>query len=397
MNKAEHRKREDALRDNDWETISLGCQGCVERRVCGGLRSSAGLLNGCREFCDCKNPKLCLWVCPKNPRGYFLRKQEINGFDFDDVAFARGIAIDQLPSFISVVFPRVLGPEVIRVPIAALPFSAAFDEQDGDAVAFSSSELAARCSVRAKRWVLSGVEGDQRVERWWKLNNRRSALEKARRSGVVLATTPNFSSIIDVPRPDNLHALKRILICWEEIQNAGICGAIHLNGRTGHDMQRLAEFICVHKEIEFVACEFLTGTSRFEGAQSYLDRIKRLVATVDRPLKLVLRGGASHLDVLEGLFAQVIYLNAAAFSKTHSRKAATVLASGQIKWADHKTQPGESLVDLLRHNLEKVTAAQAIRRSGGLLFGSDAKVSKACVGKRDSSTDDKALQPSFLS
>src|SRR5581483_5632261 len=128
-------------------------------------------------------------------------------------------------------------------PIAALPFSAAFEEIDGNAVAFTSDQLATRCTVRARRWLLSGVEPDQRVERWWKLGQHRQALQAARRAGVILATTPNFSSIIDVPRPDNLHALKRILICWEEIQDAGIAGAVHLNARTDHDMQRMAEFI----------------------------------------------------------------------------------------------------------------------------------------------------------
>ena len=213
---------------------------------------------------------------------------------------------------------------------------------------------------------------------------------------MILATTPNFSSIIDVPRPDNLHALKRILICWEEIQDAGIAGAVHLNARTDHDMQRMAEFIRIHKEIEFVACEFLTGAASVECANSYLTRIKRLIAKVDRPLKLVLRGGAKHLETLEQLFSQVIYLDAAAFSKTQKRKSATVLPNGKLHWSHRGTERGESLVSLLRHNLNQVVAAHAIRRGGSQLFESNPAPS-APVPKRNPSADDESLQMSLLS
>lgn len=394
--KEKQERRQEALRDIDWQTLSLGCQHCVERGICGGIRSSAGSLNGCRDFCDCADPHQCRWVCPKNPIKYYLRKNEINGFNFDDVPFAEPVAITKLPDFASVIYARVLGNEILNLPIAALPFSAAFADVNRRPIAYTAEEIAARCNVRARKWILTGVEPDRRVERWWKLDNRREALEAARRAGVILATTPNFSSIIDVPRPDNLHALKRILICWEEIQNAGIAGAVHLNGRTDHDMQRLADFIREHKEIEFVACEFLTGAAKSGCAQSYLDRIKRLVTNVDRPLKLVTRGGFAYMSTLESLFCHVIYLDAAAFTKTHRRKSATVLPSGKIKWSHYGTAPGEPLVALLRHNLSRVAAAHAIRRSGGQLFQVNPDWSVARP-KTDPRADHEALQPSFLS
>jgi hypothetical protein len=395
VTKEKLQERQEALRDIDWQTLSLGCQNCVERSVCGGIRSAAGSLNGCRDFCDCADPQQCRWVCPKSPIKYYLRKNETNGFDFDDVPFAKPVAITKLPDFASVVYARKLGEEILDLPIAALPFSAAFANVNRRAIAYTTEEIAARCNVRARKWILSGVEQDRRVERWWKMDNHREALEAARRTGVILATTPNFSSIIDVPRPDNLHALKRILICWEEIQNAGIAGAVHLNGRTDYDMQRMAAFIRIHKEIDFVACEFLTGAAKSDCAQSYLDRIKRLVTKVDRPLKLVTRGGFAYLSTLESLFSQVIFLDAAAFTKTHKRKSATVLPSGKIKWSHYGTAPGAPLVDLLRHNLSRTAAAQAIRRSGGQLFQVNPERSLARP-KTDPRTDNEALQAGLL-
>jgi hypothetical protein len=395
VTKEHQRKRQEALRDVDGQTLSLGCQDCVEQGVCGGIRASAGLLDGCREFCDCPDPEQCRWVCPKNPIRYYLRKNEVSGFQFDDVPFAKPLPTTKLPNFASIVYARVLGNDIIELPIAALPFSAAFHDFNGDAIAYTAEENAARCNVRARRWILTGVEKDQRVERWWRLHNHREALNAAKRSGVMLATTPNFSSIIDVPRPDNLHALKRILICWEEIQNAGIACAVHLNGRTDYDMERLAAFIRIHKEIDFVACEFLTGAAQAGCAQSYLDRLKRLVTKVDRPLKLVLRGGFSYLEVLEALFSQVVYLDAAAFTKTHKRKSATVLPSGKVKWSHFETAQGAPLIDLLRHNSALVAAAHSIRRSGGQLFQMQEERSLARQST-DPRTNDESTQPSLL-
>ncbi len=161
-------------------------------------------------------------------------------------------------------------------------------------------------------------------------------------------------------------------------------------------MHRMAEFIRIHKEIDFVACEFLTGTAKSDCAQSYLGRIKRLVTKVDRPLKLVTRGGIAHLNTLESLFSQVIYLDAAAFTRTHKRKSATVLPSGKIKWSHYGTAPGEPLVALLRHNLSRTAAAHAIRRSGGQLF--QVKPERSLPRpKADPRANDEALQASLLS
>lgn len=383
------------FRDVPWETTSLGCQGCVELKRCGGLRTPGGFLNGCRDFCICVDPGRCQWVCPKHPRRYWLRKVEVGGFELDGVPYAPNVEVGAVPSFVSLLQPRVLGTSLTKLEVAALPFSAAFKEVNGEARARSRRGLANSCNVSATRWILSGVEQDASVERWWRLKGRVEALKVARDAGVVLASTPNFSCMMDVPRPDNLHAIKRIAICWEEIQSAGIAGAFHLNGRNDRDFEETTRFISDHKEIEFVAFEFLTGASRENAAQIYLKRLHDLATGVGRPLRLLVRGGGFRcLKALEQDFAQVIYLSTEAFSKTHSRRIGSVMPNGRIHWSKNPTGPGASLTHLLANNLRAVAAGHNLRRARGDLFlfsGDPAK--RADWNAR---RDDESLQRDLL-
>jgi hypothetical protein len=53
-----------------------------------------------------------------------------------------------------------------------------------------------------------------------------------------MATTPNYSLFVDRPRWDDLHAMKRIAIVHGEFLEAGMPGALHVNGRTDRDFER---------------------------------------------------------------------------------------------------------------------------------------------------------------
>jgi hypothetical protein len=318
---AERHRIAESLRDDRGESLSLGCQNCVAFKQCGGLRTSTGLVNGCRDLCECLDPATCNWVCSKHPIRYYLRNLEVGGFDFDDIPSAPSVPFPTLGTdFVSIVQPWMLSTERLSVPLASIHFSNAFAEEADIARALTRNELAARFGVAATQLILTGVESDERVERWWRFKERRGALEDIQRSGVVLATTPNFSTMVNVPRPNDLHALKQILICWEEIQTAGITCAVHLNGRTDEDFKRLAKFVRVHSEINSVSFEFLTGARRAPECFRAIERLRQFALSVDRPLVLVLRGGREHLESLLPLFRRVLYLNASAHSKTHSRQ-----------------------------------------------------------------------------
>ena len=65
----------------------------------------------------------------------------------------------------------------------------------------------------------------------------------------------------DEVRYNDMHAMKRIGTTWQEIVAAGIPGAYHLNARTPHDYQRLANFIAARPEVSDVAFEFKTGAA----------------------------------------------------------------------------------------------------------------------------------------
>src|SRR5262249_53484202 len=87
--------------------------------------------------------------------------------------------------------------------------------------------------------ILSGVNQDHRIEPWWTLGNLRiGIIEEMRRIGIAMVTTPNFSLVLDQPRTDDMHAMKRILITFAEFAEGGIPCALHAHGRTERDFER---------------------------------------------------------------------------------------------------------------------------------------------------------------
>ena len=90
--------------------------------------------------------------------------------------------------------------------------------------------LAARFLIpEGAKIVVSGVDKDGPIERWWELKDRRPILAALKDLGIALITTPNYSVLTDVPRTDNLHAMKRILMAWTEMASAGLATALHVN------------------------------------------------------------------------------------------------------------------------------------------------------------------------
>src|SRR3546814_10005388 len=114
------------------------------------------------------------------------------------------------------------------------------------------------------RLVVSGVARDKKIERYWAAKDRPAMLQQLAALDIALITPPNYSVLTDVPRTDNLHAMKRILMATVEMMQAGLPTALHANARTERDFERWGELIAERPEIQYLAFEFATGAGRGE-------------------------------------------------------------------------------------------------------------------------------------
>ena len=62
------------------------------------------------------------------------------------------------------------------------------------------------------RVIVTDVNIDRSLERWWSFGDRPRLIERLRRLGVKMVTAPNFSLFTNVTRYDNLGA--SVIKCW---------------------------------------------------------------------------------------------------------------------------------------------------------------------------------------
>lgn len=363
--------------DPDTATQSLGCSMCVDKLICGGAHKEASFYD-CDDYCTCTNRSACDLVCRRNVAQYVERVREVDGFDLNRTPRASRIAISPLPSMIPVIEHKSGRSGALRFPIVCLPLYDLIDLDVGTlrypdrvalAEAFGIDPLA--------RLVISGVGRDRKIERYWALANRPSMLRSLEKLGITLITPPNFSVLTNVPRTDNFHAMKRIMIAVVEMAQAGLPTALHVNARTEMDYQRWAAVIADREEISCLTAEFATGAGRGKRINWHVGQLCRLSERVGRPLQLVVRGGLRAAEPLREFFDTVTILDTDAFSKTRCRKRAHFSAAGKINWANSPTMRGQPLDELLQHNvtilhsqhtyLERLHADRRLGRTSKLL------------------------------
>jgi hypothetical protein len=209
-------------------------------------------------------------------------------------------------------------------------------------------------SISACDIILTGVDHDARIEPWWSLGHARVAIiHSLVRLGIALVTTPNFSLLLDNPRPDDLHAMKRIAITFSEFQQEGLACALHPNGRTMRDFDRWAAFIATRPEISTLAYEFITGSGRSGRRQFHLDRLINIAKVAGRPLDIVVRGDPHIVLLLRAHYREVIYIDTTAFMKAQKRRIAERSVNGALDWNRAYTEPGANLDHILRTNVEE--------------------------------------------
>jgi hypothetical protein len=209
--------------DGALHEVPLGCTGCRERPICGGLAVEADIWN-CLSLC-CGTPDSCDRVCRNSPE-FAFRVHEIGGF---------ALSLPSAPSLMPPILPTVI-PEVFHRAARLRPFAPAvasvslyrmFDRRTGDPRYRTHADVCSQFMIsEGTPLLLTGIQRDRPLERWWELGKtkRTAIIRAAQDCGVILATVPNYSLFLDRPRWDNLHAIKRIALTYRELLEAGIAG-----------------------------------------------------------------------------------------------------------------------------------------------------------------------------
>lgn len=336
---------------------SLGCSGCPDFEICGGLHTDAGVFD-CNDFCSCADPALCDTVCRNKPDTFFERYLEIGGFDLKSTPKVPALPAPSLPPVIPLIGHKYSRHAVLNEPVIAVPLYELFHMGSGQPLVRTRAELAARFRIPEEAVVIaSGVDRDIKLEAWWAFADRSLIHVTLRDLGIALVTVPNFSLFLNVPRPDNLHSIKRIALSWAELITAGIPAALHLNARTDRDYARWMRFVRERPEVEIVAFEFGTGAGAPNRIDWHVDRLCRLADAAGRPMTLVVRGGAPVLQRLRRHFAHVVLIETDAFARTLKRRRAELTEGGRLRWPRISTPKGAPIDELLAHNIATKRAA----------------------------------------
>jgi hypothetical protein len=336
--------------DGALQQIPLGCAGCAERQICGGLAVEAELWN-CLSLC-CGQRNHCDRVCRNNPN-FARHVHEIGGFALTSLPPTPSLTAPTLPMVIPEVFHGVARRRPFAPAVASVSLYRMFDRRTGEPRYCGHTDICNHFKIsEGTPLLLTGIQRDRPLERWWELgkSRRKAIIRAAQDCGVVLVTTPNYSLFLDRPRWDDLHAIKRIAWTYLEFLEAGMPAALHVNGRTETDFRRWTEFIIEHPEVTHVAYEFTTGPGRPTRRRQHAAWLCGLAAAVGRPLHLLVRGGTAVLPELCTAFAGVTFLETTAFLKTMMRFRA--IKGDPLSWWLAPTAVGEPLDDLFATNWE---------------------------------------------
>lgn len=285
----------------------------------------------------------------------------MGGFAFDNVPRAPVLTGLELPPLVPVVYHDGGRRAPFQAPAICLPLYKVIQRRNGDVRYATAADLARGFAIAPDvAVILTGTERDGPVERWWSLGaERRHVIRSLRGLGVALVTTPNYSLFTDQPRWDDLHSMKRIAITHEEFLSEGIPAALHVNARTERDWERWTEYIAARCEVTHIAFEFATGAGRVARIGWHVNQLVKLAVAVERPLHLVMRGGAKVVSPLTAAFSRVTLLDTSLFMKTKSRQRAVLLRSGKVAWQPSPTETSETIDTLLADNWKVIAASHS--------------------------------------
>ena len=305
----------------------------------------------CLEVC-CGSPGRCTSVCPKAPERYVQQLREINGFDLGGVPRINGNYIPLEHNWITLIYHGGSRRAPLEVAIVALRLSDLVNFRTGEVRFQNRDDLCRAFRIGPSAdIVLSGVDHDHRVEPWWSLGEHRlEILNRIFALGVRLVTVPNFSLVLDRPRSDDMHSMKRIAIMWAEFEQAGLATALHPNGRTQFDFERWAKFVSGRPEIGILAYEFETGSGTRDRRQLHMGGLELIAREAQHPLDIIVRGSPTVIHDLRKHFRRVIYIDTMPFMKTMMRRRAERTSNIDLDWTIWPTQGPREVDELLAHN-----------------------------------------------
>ncbi len=326
----------------------LGCAACHNESICGGLRIKAPAFS-CRSFCRCSSDVDCEFVCPSRGASYVRYIREVRGLALDNIPRSEPLDYPEIPETVPMIYGRESRSESLNVPWAAIPLAALFSRRNGNPKYATRAELAAAFLINPdSRIVISGVDVDKSLERYWQLARAQKIVEVLAALKPDLVTAPNFSLFVDAPREDNLHNLKRIAICWSEMVSEGLPAALHVNARTDRDWDRWTAFITERPEVTALSFEFATGSKFGERGRWHADQLCSLASRVGRDLHLVIRG-RRHLPQIKGAFARVTVIDTDVYMKTMGRRHLHC-DNGVERWSEPWALENQPLDDILERN-----------------------------------------------
>jgi hypothetical protein len=199
-------------------------------------------------------------VCRFNPSTFVRRIREVGGLHLESVPRAPVLSIPNLPELVPLIGHKYGRMAQLREPVVAISLYDLFHMGTGKPLVSTPEELWARFRISPSTTVVvTGVGRDPQIEAWWEFGDRGPLMDTLHRTGVALVTAPNYSVLTNVPRPDNLYNIKRILLAWSELTRAGVPTALHPNARTELDYARWSAFIRQRREVRALSFEFSTG------------------------------------------------------------------------------------------------------------------------------------------
>lgn len=334
------------------KTPSLGCVGCPELSLCGGLQTIAGSFN-CMDFCkQCTAPEECNFVCRKYPSLFIDRCKEVRGFSFDSIPVGNNIEYKSFPMLVPEIYHGFRRVNNLSTKAVAVPLKLLFDHQTGKIKFHTREDVARYFRFDPKSLLLiDSVSEDREIELYWSIARQEHITEKLLAIQPDLVTVPNFSVFLKVPRWDNLHNMKRIAICWYELTSKGLPTSLHINARAERDWKRWADFIQQHKEVQSICYEFATGANIRKRGKEHVKQLMDIAVKAGRKLQLIMRGGKYYIKELKQVFSEIVFIDTTSFMKAVARQKASSVKGQKIEWDKVSTLENQPIDEILEHNI----------------------------------------------
>jgi hypothetical protein len=343
--------------------LAASCGECTFLPDCGGLEQLK--IFGCFGSCGttCTAGASCDWTCPM--RANFVdRFREIGGLG-RKIGALRPISANALPLYVPMVRHGSKRNYCLTTKVVALSIEDVLKEdrfRGYGPVRGDRGALLDHFGLRPDAQVLVvSVAEDAVLERFWEKRATHGVAQRLATLGLTGMTIPNFSFFSDAPRTHTLWNRGRMLRVAEELSEAGVAVALHLNAIVPEDWDLWARLLIEHPTIRYVAKEFQTGLRNPELSSRALRELAGLQRRVGRELHPIIVGGARLVRELRQEFRAVTFVDSEPFIKTVSRRRAVRRRPGELEWVPEPMPQEAPLDELLEDNIRDYAAHLAER------------------------------------